>query len=75
MLFDYCWFCAVVVNSIIYLYNVLVEQIAFVDKFNMNYCSQGKADDQLNWRVTRNEKLTRLREKLRRSRENLEQGF
>ena len=75
MLFDYCWFCAVVVNSIIYLYNVLVEQIAFVEKFNMNYPSQGKADDQLNWRVTRNEKLTRLREKLRRSREKLEQGF
>lgn len=37
--------------------------------------SQGKADDQLNWRVTRNEKLTRLREKLRRSKEQLEQGF
>ncbi|KAL0555825.1 hypothetical protein IC582_004326 [Cucumis melo] len=36
--------------------------------------AKGKADDQLNWRVTRNEKLTRLREKLTRSREQLEQG-
>ncbi|XP_022993038.1 uncharacterized protein LOC111489176 [Cucurbita maxima] len=36
--------------------------------------AKGKADDQLNWRVTRNEKLSSLREKLRRRREQLEQG-
>ncbi|XP_022152466.1 uncharacterized protein LOC111020186 isoform X2 [Momordica charantia] len=36
--------------------------------------AKGKADDQLNWRVTRNEKLARLREKLQRSREQLERG-
>ncbi|XWS25236.1 hypothetical protein CRYUN_Cryun27aG0052100 [Craigia yunnanensis] len=35
---------------------------------------QGKADDQLNWKVSQNEKLTNLKEKLRRSKEQLAQG-
>ncbi|KAI9097863.1 hypothetical protein K1719_025634 [Acacia pycnantha] len=35
---------------------------------------KGKADDQKNWRVIQHEKLTRLREKLRLSKEQLVQG-
>ncbi|KAE8725031.1 DNA-directed RNA polymerase II protein isoform 2 [Hibiscus syriacus] len=31
---------------------------------------QGKADDQLNWKVSQSEKLTNLKEKLRRSKDN-----
>lgn len=36
---------------------------------------QGKADDQFNWRVTQNEKLAKLREKLRCKKEQLVQGI
>lgn len=36
---------------------------------------QGKVDDQMNWRVRQNEKLVNLREKLRRSKEQLAQGW
>lgn len=39
------------------------------------YIGQGKADDQLNWRVLQNEKLVRLREKLRCNKEQLVQGW
>lgn len=39
------------------------------------YIRQGKADDQLNWRVLQNEKLVRLREKLRCNKEQLVQGW
>ncbi|MFQ6653246.1 hypothetical protein Gotur_024741, partial [Gossypium turneri] len=34
----------------------------------------GKTDDQLNWKIRQNEKLTCLKEKLRRSKEQLAQG-
>lgn len=36
--------------------------------------AKGKADDQFNWRVTQNEKLAKLREKLRRQEEQLIRG-
>ncbi|XP_028771899.1 uncharacterized protein LOC114729112 [Neltuma alba] len=36
--------------------------------------AKGKADDQKNWRVLQHEKLTKLREKLRLSKEQLAQG-
>ncbi|XP_048129810.1 uncharacterized protein LOC115748996 isoform X2 [Rhodamnia argentea] len=36
--------------------------------------AKGKADDQFNWRVTQNEKLAKLREKLCRKKEQLVQG-
>ncbi|KAK9930627.1 hypothetical protein M0R45_027661 [Rubus argutus] len=36
--------------------------------------AKGKADDQQNWRVLQNEKLVKLREKLRRNKEQLVQG-
>lgn len=39
------------------------------------YIRQGKADDQLNWRVLQNEKLVKLREKLRCNKEQLVQGW
>jgi len=35
---------------------------------------KGKGDDQVNWRVLQNEKLARLKEKLRRSNEQVTQG-
>ena len=35
---------------------------------------KGKADDQTNWRVLQHEKLARLREKLRHSKEQVAQG-
>lgn len=74
MLFNYCWSCAV-----LYYLSMkctcgakwLVREILV----RLIVASQGKADDQLNWRVTRNEKLARLREKLQRSREQLERGY
>lgn len=36
---------------------------------------QGKADDQVNWRVSQNEKLVKLRDKHQRSKEQLVQGM
>lgn len=36
---------------------------------------KGKGDDQANWRVLQNEKLARLKEKLRRSNEQVTQGL
>jgi hypothetical protein len=39
--------------------------------YNIN---KGKGDDQTNWRVLRHEKLARLREKLRNSKEQASQG-
>jgi hypothetical protein len=39
--------------------------------YNIN---KGKGDDQTNWRVLRHEKLARLREKLRNSKEQATQG-
>lgn len=39
------------------------------------YLPQGKADDQVSWRVSQNEKLARLREKHRRATEQLVQGM
>ncbi|CAN4116348.1 unnamed protein product [Withania somnifera] len=36
--------------------------------------AKGKADDQLSWRVPRNEKLARLREKLQQQQEQVSQG-
>jgi len=35
---------------------------------------QGKADEQLNWKILQNEKIAGLKEKLRRSREQLLHG-
>uniref|UniRef100_A0A5B7A129 Putative DNA-directed RNA polymerase II protein isoform 1 n=1 Tax=Davidia involucrata TaxID=16924 RepID=A0A5B7A129_DAVIN len=47
-----------------YLYSRLSEVLV----------AKGKADDQLSWRVLQNEKLARLREKLRLSKDQLSQG-
>lgn len=40
-----------------------------------NFILQGKADDQRSWRVFQNEKLARLREKLRHNKEELVKGW
>ncbi|KAG6602709.1 hypothetical protein SDJN03_07942, partial [Cucurbita argyrosperma subsp. sororia] len=71
--------CAVCVNHRLNDYNSALKLLKarrdlLYSRLSDVLVAKGKADDQLNWRVTRNEKLTRLREKLRRSREKLEQG-
>ncbi|KAJ7006751.1 hypothetical protein NC653_005954 [Populus alba x Populus x berolinensis] len=43
-------------------------------KLSVVLIAKGKADDQFNWRVQKNEKLASLREKLHRNKEQLAQG-
>ncbi|KAH6782413.1 DNA-directed RNA polymerase II protein, partial [Perilla frutescens var. frutescens] len=47
---------------------------ALYSKLTQGLVSKGKADDQHSWRVLQNEKLARLRDKLRLRREQVSQG-
>ncbi|KAJ7965654.1 DNA-directed RNA polymerase II [Quillaja saponaria] len=60
--------CAVCVNYRLNVYNNSVKSLKSLPGL------VGKADDLINWKVLQNEKLARLREKLRRSKEQLVQG-
>ncbi|KAH9756758.1 DNA-directed RNA polymerase II protein [Citrus sinensis] len=71
--------CAACVNYRLSECNTLLKSLksrrdALYMRLSEVLVAKGKADDQLNWRVLQNEKLTNLREKLRRSKEQLSQG-
>lgn len=71
--------CAACVNYRLNEYNTLLKSLknrrdALYFRLSNMLVAKGKADDQLNWRVIQNEKLTNLREKLRRNKEQLLQG-
>lgn len=71
--------CAACVNYRLNEYSTLLKSLknrrdALYSRLSDVLVAKGKADDQLNWRVIQNEKLTNLREKLRHNRERLLQG-
>ncbi|GMI89620.1 Beclin 1-associated autophagy-related key regulator 14b [Hibiscus trionum] len=71
--------CAVCVNYRLNEYNSLLKSLkshreSLYSKLNQLIAAKGKADDQLNWKVSQSEKLTNLKEKLRLSKEQLAQG-
>ncbi|OMO85749.1 UV radiation resistance protein/autophagy-related protein 14 [Corchorus capsularis] len=71
--------CSVCVNYRLNEYNSLLKSLksrrdVLYSKLTEVLAAKGKADDQLNWKISRSEKLTNLKEKLRRSKEQLAQG-
>ncbi|KAK8492288.1 hypothetical protein V6N11_066655 [Hibiscus sabdariffa] len=71
--------CAVCVNYRLNEYNSLLKSLksqreSLYSKLNELIAAKGRADDQLNWKVSQSEKLTNLKERLRRSKEQLAQG-
>ncbi|RXH90864.1 hypothetical protein DVH24_006809 [Malus domestica] len=71
--------CAVCVNYRLNEYNNTLKALksrrdSLYSRLTEVLVAKGKADDQINWRVLQNEKLVRLREKLRRNKEQLVQG-
>ncbi|MBA0775758.1 hypothetical protein Gotri_010868 [Gossypium trilobum] len=71
--------CAVCVNYRLNEYNSLLISLKsrrefLYSKLTEVLAAKGKTDDQLNWKIRQNEKLTCLKEKLRRSKEQLAQG-
>ncbi|EOY16121.1 DNA-directed RNA polymerase II protein isoform 2 [Theobroma cacao] len=71
--------CAVCVNYRLNEYNSLLKSLKsrrdfLYSKLDEVLAAKRKADDQLNWKILQNEKLTDLKEKLRRSKEQLAQG-
>ncbi|GLT69461.1 hypothetical protein SLA2020_416100 [Shorea laevis] len=71
--------CTICVNYRLNEYQTLLKSFKSRRDFLFSKLSQvlvakGKADDQLNWKVHQNEKLANLKEKLRRSKQELAQG-
>ncbi|KAH6800265.1 DNA-directed RNA polymerase II protein [Perilla frutescens var. hirtella] len=71
--------CPVCVNYRLNEYNCNLRLLksrrdALYSKLTQGLVSKGKADDQHSWRVLQNEKLARLRDKLRLRREQVSQG-
>ncbi|XVF39451.1 hypothetical protein PTKIN_Ptkin01aG0036000 [Pterospermum kingtungense] len=71
--------CSVCVNYRLNEYNSLLKSLKIrrdfaYSKLTEVLAAKGKRDDQLNWKIRQNEKLTNLKEKLRRSKEQLAQG-
>ncbi|KAJ7959065.1 DNA-directed RNA polymerase II [Quillaja saponaria] len=71
--------CAVCVNYRLNEYNNSLKSLrshrdSLYSRLSEVLKAKGKADDQINWRVLQNEKLGRLKEKLRHSKEQLVQG-
>ncbi|GMI90591.1 Beclin 1-associated autophagy-related key regulator 14b [Hibiscus trionum] len=71
--------CAVCVNYRLYEYNYVLKSLKsrrdfLYSKLTEVLAAKRKTDDQLNWKIRQNEKLTYLKEKLRRSKEQLAQG-
>ncbi|XP_031389919.1 uncharacterized protein LOC116202488 isoform X2 [Punica granatum] len=71
--------CAICVNYRLNEYNIGLKSLksrrdALYSRLGEVLVAKGKADDQLNWRVLQNEKLSKLREKLRVKKEQLAQG-
>lgn len=70
--------CSCCVNYRLNEYNSTLKSLKnhrdfLYSKLSENLVAKGKADDQLNWRVLQNEKLAKLREKLRVRKEQLAQ--
>ncbi|KAK3028847.1 hypothetical protein RJ639_037691, partial [Escallonia herrerae] len=70
--------CALCVNRRLNEYNTDLKSLksrdALYSRLTEVLVTKGKADDQLSWRVLQNEKIGRLREKLRIQKEQLSQG-
>ncbi|WJX57664.1 hypothetical protein P8452_43196 [Trifolium repens] len=71
--------CSVCVNYRLNEYNTSLKSLkerrdSLYSKLSEVLVRKGKGDDQTNWRVLRHEKLARLREKLRNSKEQATQG-
>ncbi|KAL6179542.1 hypothetical protein ACLB2K_051056 [Fragaria x ananassa] len=71
--------CAVCVNYRLNDYNNSLKALKsrrdlLYSRLSGALVAKGKADDQRNWRILQDEKLVRLREKLRRNKEQLLQG-
>ncbi|XP_022744855.1 uncharacterized protein LOC111295446 isoform X3 [Durio zibethinus] len=71
--------CSVCVNYRLNEYNSFLKSLEsrrdlLYSKLSVVLAAKGKTDDQLNWKIRQNEKLTNLKEKLRRSKEQLAQG-
>ncbi|XP_059434730.1 uncharacterized protein LOC132167720 isoform X2 [Corylus avellana] len=71
--------CAVCVNSRLTEYRILLKSLKSRRDFLYARLSEvlvakGKADDQMNWRVLHNDKLAKLKEKLRRNTQQFVQG-
>ncbi|XVE95373.1 hypothetical protein REPUB_Repub02eG0091400 [Reevesia pubescens] len=71
--------CAVCVNYRLNEYNSLLKSLKsrrdfLYSKLTEVLVSKGKADDHQNWKIRQTEKLTNLKEKLRRSKVQLAQG-
>lgn len=71
--------CPVCVNYRLNEYNCNLRSLksrrdALYSKLTQGLVAKGKADDQHSWRVLQNEKLARLRDKLKLSREQVSQG-
>ncbi|QCE00422.1 uncharacterized protein LOC114194578 [Vigna unguiculata] len=71
--------CFICVNYRLNEYNTSLKSLkdrrdSLYSKLSDVLVRKGKGDDQVNWRVLQNEKLARLKEKLRRSNEQVTQG-
>lgn len=71
--------CPICVNYRLNEYGTLLKSLnsrrdSLYSKLSVVLIAKGKADDQFNWRVQKNEKLASLREKLHRNKEQLAQG-
>ncbi|XP_047150222.1 uncharacterized protein LOC124822273 [Vigna umbellata] len=71
--------CSICVNYRLNEYNTSLKLLkdrrdSLYSKLSDVLVRKGKGDDQANWRVLQNEKLARLKEKLRRSNEQVTQG-
>ncbi|KAF3679445.1 putative transcription factor TGA7-like isoform X1 [Capsicum annuum] len=71
--------CTLCVNYRLNEYNTVLKSLkgrreALCGQLSEVLLAKGKADDQLSWRVPRNEKLARLKEKLRQQKEQVSQG-
>lgn len=71
--------CTLCVNYRLNEYSTVLKSLkgrreALCGQLSEILLAKGKADDQLSWRVPRNEKLARLREKLRQQKEQVSQG-
>ncbi|XP_075082473.1 uncharacterized protein LOC107784054 isoform X2 [Nicotiana tabacum] len=71
--------CPVCVNYRLNEYSTVLKSLkgrrdALYGRLSEVLLAKGKADDQLSWRVLQNEKLARLKEKLRQQKEQVSQG-
>ncbi|CAB77979.1 hypothetical protein [Arabidopsis thaliana] len=71
--------CTACVNHRLIEYNTLLKSLktrrdSLLSRFNELLESKGKADDQKNWRLIQNEKISKLKKKLKSNKELVTQG-